>query len=139
MRASLKTLQRLRKIREDQAASKLRAAQAAQAHAQSGLAQIQQEQERARNAKPELAAAARSVGKEMLNLEMKARRQQETLRRATVAADARKALLQLRSRELSSLEKLQELLEQEAAEEARKAEAKELDELGRRLLQRKAA
>lgn len=139
MRSSLKTLQRLRKIREDQAAAKLRSAQSVEEHEQQRLLALREAQNENAGRQALSAAQARTLGKAALNLELQARRQTETHRRAKVAADARRALLHLRSRELSSVEKLDELLAEQEAEEARKAEAKELDELGRALMQRKAA
>jgi hypothetical protein len=139
MRSSLKTLQRLRKIREDQAAAKFRSAQAVENHELKRLVALREAQDLNAGKTADCAAQARTLGKAALNMELQARRQGETHRRAKVAADARRALLHLRSRELSSLEKLEELLAEQAAEQARKAEAKELDELGRQLMRRKAA
>jgi flagellar export protein FliJ len=139
MRSSLKTLQRLRKIREDQAAAKFRSAKSVETQALDSLIALREAQEKSAKQQAHSAAQARILGKTALNLELQARRQAETHRRAKVASDARRALLHLRSRELSSLEKLEELMAEREAEAERKAEAKELDELGRQLMRRKAA
>ena len=139
MRSSLKTLQRLRKIREDQAAAKLRSAQSTESQEIDRLMDLRDAQDRSAQQQAYSAAQARVLGKVALNLELQARKHTEIHRRAKVACDARRALLQMRSRELSSLDKLEELIAGRTAEAGRKAQAKELDELGRELMRRKAS
>ncbi|MED5372652.1 MAG: flagellar FliJ family protein [Myxococcota bacterium] len=129
MKRSLATLQRLRKIREDRAASKLRAAKAELERQQQTLESLRDAQDLAARAKLATAANAQEISRHILQLEAKARRQSESVERAERACSARRSILQLRSRELSSLEKVQEAMAEAEAEETRRKEAKELSEL----------